>query len=42
VFKYLFAICNSLQGMMIFVFYVLLNRKVCLWLDLGVDCDVFH
>ena len=35
VFKYLFAICNSLQGMMIFVFYVLLNRKVCLWLDLG-------
>ncbi len=33
VFKYLFAICNSLQGVMIFVFHVLLNRKVCLWLD---------
>jgi hypothetical protein len=28
VFKYLFAICNSLQGMMIFVFHVLINRKV--------------
>ena len=30
VFKYLFAICNSLQGMMIFLFHVLINRKVCL------------
>ena len=29
VFKYLFAICNSLQGMMIFLFHVLINRKVC-------------
>jgi hypothetical protein len=28
VFKYLFAICNSLQGMMIFVFHVLINKKV--------------
>jgi hypothetical protein len=27
-FKYLFAICNSLQGMMIFVFHVLINKKV--------------
>ena len=27
-FKYLFAICNSLQGAMIFVFHVLLNKKV--------------
>jgi hypothetical protein len=28
VFKYLFAICNSLQGMMIFVFHVFINKKV--------------
>ena len=28
VFKYLFAICNSLQGVMIFIFHVLINRKV--------------
>ncbi|CAB3980610.1 adhesion G- coupled receptor D1-like [Paramuricea clavata] len=28
VFKYLFAICNSLQGMMIFVFHVLINKKI--------------
>ena len=28
VFKYLFAICNSLQGVMIFVFHVFFNRKV--------------
>ncbi|CAB3980612.1 adhesion G- coupled receptor D1-like [Paramuricea clavata] len=28
VFKYLFTICNSLQGMMIFVFHVLINKKV--------------
>ena len=30
VFKYLFAICNSLQGMMIFLFHVVINRKVSL------------
>ena len=35
VFKYLYAICNSLQGVMIFVFHVLLKRKVCLSLALG-------
>ena len=28
VFKHLFTICNSLQGMMIFVFHVLINKKV--------------
>ncbi|CAB4019342.1 adhesion G- coupled receptor D1-like, partial [Paramuricea clavata] len=28
VFKYLFAIFNSLQGLMIFVFHVLINRKI--------------
>jgi hypothetical protein len=31
VFKYLFAICNSLQGLMIFVFHVLIKDKVKLW-----------
>jgi hypothetical protein len=31
VFKYLFAIFNSLQGLMIFVFHVLINKKVCFW-----------
>ena len=36
VFKYLFAICNSLQGVMIFVFHVLIDRKVCLALVLGL------
>ena len=30
VFKYLFAICNSLQGIMIFLFHVVINRKVSL------------
>lgn len=29
-FKYLFAIFNSLQGLMIFASHVLLNTKVCL------------
>ncbi|XP_028402491.1 adhesion G protein-coupled receptor L3-like [Dendronephthya gigantea] len=28
VFKYLFAIFNSIQGLMIFVFHVLINRKI--------------
>ena len=28
VFKYLFAISNSLQGMMIFLFHVVINKKV--------------
>jgi hypothetical protein len=38
VFKYLFAICNSLQGMMIFVFHVLINKKVRLVLGNGFAC----
>ena len=29
VFKYLFAIFNSLQGLMIFFFHVLVNKQVC-------------
>ena len=35
VFKYLFAICNSLQGMLIFLFHVAINRKVglVLWFN---------
>jgi hypothetical protein len=38
VFKYLFAICNSLQGMMIFVFHVLINKKVRSVLGNGFVC----
>jgi hypothetical protein len=30
VFKYLFAICNSLQGVVVFVFHVLINTKVAM------------
>ena len=40
VFKYLFAICNSLQGVVIFVFHVLVNRKVFLGLHLGPDKNI--
>ena len=35
VFKYLFAICNSLQGIMIFLFHVVINKKVSIILGTG-------